>query len=327
MEQMPPSSSSSSMIPVDVPRQDGVPDTTYEEIGEAVGELFKDWAEGTEKLMRESILPALQTIKETGKAGVIQIAGKAIQVSYDVAVFILTDPYVLLGAALFTIGGGAFDKAGQFLDNAQLKAQNKFWGVFGYAPEHAVEVIDPWQRLVYHAHNALAGGMAGAATSAILRPFVNIQKHLAEGARARYSIPAGPGVEKLVEGVEDISRGTVSEDLVKFMVQVVAKQNSRPRAVAKRYTIPAHYPPVPEIAYGPPLAIQDMTKTQKAHATRVQRMREAEEARKAKQTEMTQRRRRFHLEGEGMGRGRIGVPDPVMPYNDVGNDPYLIKSH
>ena len=27
------------------------------------------------------------------------------------------------------------------------------------------------------------------------------------------------------------------------------------------------------------------------------------------------------------GRGRIGVPDPVMPYNDVGNDPYLNKSH
>ena len=24
---------------------------------------------------------------------------------------------------------------------------------------------------------------------------------------------------------------------------------------------------------------------------------------------------------------RIGVPNPVMPYNDVGNDPYLIKSH
>ena len=26
------------------------------------------------------------------------------------------------------------------------------------------------------------------------------------------------------------------------------------------------------------------------------------------------------------GRGRIGVPSPVLPYNDVGNDPYLNKS-
>ena len=30
--------------------------------------------------------------------------------------------------------------------------------------------------------------------------------------------------------------------------------------------------------------------------------------------------------GEERGRGRIHVPDPVMAYNDVGNDPYLIKS-
>ena len=28
-----------------------------------------------------------------------------------------------------------------------------------------------------------------------------------------------------------------------------------------------------------------------------------------------------------LGSERIGVPSPVMPYNDVGNDPYLIKSH
>ena len=27
------------------------------------------------------------------------------------------------------------------------------------------------------------------------------------------------------------------------------------------------------------------------------------------------------------GRGRIHVPDPVLPHNDVANDPYLIKSH
>jgi hypothetical protein len=27
-----------------------------------------------------------------------------------------------------------------------------------------------------------------------------------------------------------------------------------------------------------------------------------------------------------MGRGLIHVPDPVLPHNDVGNDPYLIKS-
>ena len=26
------------------------------------------------------------------------------------------------------------------------------------------------------------------------------------------------------------------------------------------------------------------------------------------------------------GRGRIHVPSPVLPYNDVGNDPYLNKS-
>jgi hypothetical protein len=29
----------------------------------------------------------------------------------------------------------------------------------------------------------------------------------------------------------------------------------------------------------------------------------------------------------GSGRGRIHVPDPVLPHNDVANDPYLIKSH
>jgi len=29
---------------------------------------------------------------------------------------------------------------------------------------------------------------------------------------------------------------------------------------------------------------------------------------------------------EGSGRGRIHVPDPVLPHNDVSNDPYLIKS-
>jgi hypothetical protein len=223
-DQMP--SASSSIIPAEAQEALALPDDTYEEIGGALGELFLDWAEGTDKLMRESILPALQTIKDTGKAAVIHIGGKAIQVTYDVAVFILTDPYVLLGAALFTLGGGAYDKAGNMLDSVQLKAQNKFWGMFGYKPELQIEVIDDWQRLVWHAHNALTGAAAGGMVSAIMRPFVNIQKHLAEGARARYMIPGPDGLARIAEGGVELLQGrAVSEDLMKEVIKLVARSN------------------------------------------------------------------------------------------------------
>jgi hypothetical protein len=329
-EQMPPTSS--SIGPEEAQETLALPDETYQEIGGAVGELFLEWAEGTEKLMRESILPALKTIVESGKDGVLHIGGKVLQVSYDVAAFILTDPYVLLGAALFTLGGGAYDKVGNILDSVQLKAQNNFWGMFGYKPTLQIEVLDDWQRLVWHANNALTGAAAGGMMAAIMRPFVNIQKHLAEGARARYMIPGPDGLMRIAEGGEELLQGRmVSEGLMKEVIQLIAKSR-RPRAVAKRYVVPAHYPPVPAhyqsapaITYGDPLAIRDMTKTEKVHATRIQRLKQAEEDRKAKALELAQRKRRFFV-GEGMGRGRIHVPDPVLPHNDVSNDPYLIKS-
>ena len=231
-----------------------------------------------------------------------------------------------------------------------LRAQNKFWGAFGYAPAAPVEQTDLWARAIFHAQNAFSGGLTGAMVSAILRPFVNIHKHLAEGSRARYGIPSSDTLQRLADGGAELQQGTVSEDMVKFMTKTIAKTNKPMRAIADRqYAIPPHFPHVPQLAItNGALAIRDMTKTERAQPGRRERMRLEDELRRAKAEEIAQRRRRFKVDGVDqtpavalrarssttqvspgdprLGRGRIHVPSPVLPYNDVGNDPYLNKS-
>ena len=320
------------------PEEEGeAPSEDLRDLAEDVGEAFKVWAGDVENFIKEYVLPGCKTIKDTGQAGVIHVGGKTIEVAVDVASFILTDPYIILGGVLFTIGGGVWDKSGEVMDRLTNAASNTVWGKFGYAPENLVTTIDTWQRLVGLAHYYIAGGMAGAVMSSVMRPWVNIQKHVAEGARARYHIPGAKQLADAAEAAEEINMGGgISEEMVKYMIKAIKdtavgaeRRSDRSLAIGndtyKRpnvtYAHRGNGPPVPIHT----IALDDAVRIPAARAKAATKKAAMEDPRIHAQAKATSDRRPAIV--KKTGRGLTHVPRPVMPYNDISNDHFFLPTN
>jgi hypothetical protein len=126
------------------------------EVLEEVEKVMMTWRGTIWKIIQEEVLPEAETADKTGKEVVILLAGEAIRMTLQLARFLLTSKWMLLGAVL-AMAAGNFVPIHQ---STSKWVQLGMWKAFKTITLQDTE-MGMWQRLIFAAKDAAVGAQWG----------------------------------------------------------------------------------------------------------------------------------------------------------------------
>ena len=322
----------------------------------AIDTQLRDILDGVKENIDNEIVPKCNEVIRTNQEQTIDIGGKAIKVSIELAKMIAGSPYVMMGATLGLI-------AGDFYMRGERAVVSTFWnvislGYYGGAP------VPIWKELIGRAAAAFNGGLLGGKVSAIVTYYKSICNDLGLEVTGALHSPTGKALQQLATVSSNINRHLAGEAEAPSEAELTdAQEIMEHRAVRDRPTSSAARRSSSSSAR--PHALQDLRPMPRPGSQqpgrrpnpnmqqfdRDVRVRNREQAKRidlAAHRERELRARAYwqqelgelppptaprkrvshrmsELSREMTGTGRIGIPEPILPYNDISNDHFLNK--
>jgi hypothetical protein len=306
------------------------------EVLEEVEKVVMTWRGTLWKIIQEEVLPEAETADKTGKEVVIILGGQGVRITLQLARFLLTSKWMLLGAALAVAAGNWVP----IHTSTSRFVRLGMWKAFKAVTLQDTEMSN-WERLIYMTKDAIVGAQWGLQAHVFLNllskvvygvwleahqahnlPDTNIvQDTLGFGAKAGLAIAntaafgATAGLMSLAQQrAQKRQQLALQDQWQQFQAQhPMIMQATQQPAIAFPFPFSQAPPPMPA---PPPLAIEDESAGDRSRRFGRQRV-------------VYGLRPKAKAKGRGAPKGPdertvIGSAAP-LPFNDLSNDSFLVK--